>query len=176
MDHKMYIFLLYYTAVLMFTLYYDNNQLVYPVVLFSAETQDEIKEKAAFEDLEQSFKTLTSRKIKDKLSAFLPDIPGMNIAMVATTCHQCHGNVCAGDLDATSMGHNTYVFEHIVVFIVVLYSLKAVIDRPPIEDREFAPLSELQGFKLLPGAVSYLIKLHLNPVVLLSYLKHGHHH
>ena len=43
----------------------------------SAETQDEIKQKAAFEDLEQSFRTLTSRKIKDKLSAFLPDIPGM---------------------------------------------------------------------------------------------------
>jgi len=48
------------------------------LLLFSAETQDEIKEKAAFEDLEQSFKTLTSRKIKDKLSAFLPDIPGMS--------------------------------------------------------------------------------------------------
>ena len=45
--------------------------------MLSAETQDEIKEKTAFEDLEQSFKTLTSRKIKDKLSAFLPDIPGM---------------------------------------------------------------------------------------------------
>ena len=47
------------------------------LLLFSAQTQDEIKEKAAFEDLERSFKTLTSRKIKDKLSAFLPDIPGM---------------------------------------------------------------------------------------------------
>ena len=49
----------------------------YYVVMLSAETQDEIKEKTAFEDLEQSFKTLTSHKIKDKLSAFLPDIPGM---------------------------------------------------------------------------------------------------
>ena len=48
----------------------------YFALFLSAETQDEIKEKAAFEDLEQSFKTLTSRKIKDKLSAFLPDIPG----------------------------------------------------------------------------------------------------
>ena len=75
------------------------------------ETQDEIKEKATlnFEDLEQSFKTLTSRKIKDKLSTFLLDIPGMYVAMVAYTC--CHGNVCAGDLDATSMGHNMYVLE-----------------------------------------------------------------
>ena len=42
--------------------------------MLSAETQDEIKEKTAFEDLEQSFKTLTLLKIKEKLSAFLPDI------------------------------------------------------------------------------------------------------
>ena len=47
-------------------------------LLLLAETQDEIKEKAAFDDLEQSFKTLTSRKIKDRLSAFLPDIPGVS--------------------------------------------------------------------------------------------------
>jgi len=31
--------------------------------------------------------------------------------------------------------------------------LRAVIDRPPIGERELVPLSELQGFKLLPGAV-----------------------
>ena len=43
----------------------------------------------------------------------------------------------------------------ILLFIfIAIYSLKAVIDQPPIEDREFAALSELQGFKLLPGAVS----------------------
>ena len=45
--------------------------------MLSAKTQDEIKEKTTFEDLEQSFKTLKSHKIKDKLSVFLPDILGM---------------------------------------------------------------------------------------------------
>ncbi|XP_065892661.1 mediator of RNA polymerase II transcription subunit 19-like [Dysidea avara] len=85
----------------------------------TAETQDEIKAKTAFENLEQSFKLLTSRKIKDKLSAFLPDIPG--------------------DLDATPVSDST---------------LRAVIDRPPVGgERELVPLSELQGFKLLPGAL-----------------------
>ena len=123
-------------------------------VLFSAETQDEIKEKAAFEDLEQSFKTLTSRKIKDKLSAFLPDIPGIFLYITMVATRGCHGNLCVGDLDATSMGHNTYVLKFWVYFIITWCRLKAVIDRPPIEDREFVPLSELQGFKLLPGAVS----------------------
>ena len=73
--------------------------------------------------------------------------------MVIAMC--CHGNLHKGDLDAASMGHNTYVSELFAVFvIIILYRLKAVIDRPPIEDREFAPLSELQGFKLQPGAVS----------------------
>ena len=56
------------------------------------------------------------------------------------------------------MGHHTYVYEYCFTshpHVCAVYSLKAIIDRPPIEDREFAPLSELQGFKLLPGAVSW---------------------
>ena len=36
------------------------------------------------------------------------------------------------------------------------YRLRAVIDRPPIGERELVPLPELQGFKLLPGAVSIM--------------------
>ena len=60
------------------------------------------------------------------------------------------------------MGHNTYMYEiYFVIYFIAIYSLKAVIDRPTIEDREFAPLSELQGVKLLPGAVSQILVIQM---------------
>ena len=102
--------------------------------LCSAETQDEIKEKAAFEDLEQSFKTLTSRKIKDKLSAFLPDIPGMYHHSIATVC--CHGNLYTGDLDAASMGHNTYVLEVFLLSWMYRFLLFFIASRQLLIDRQ----------------------------------------
>ena len=93
---------------------------VFLSLLFSAETQDEIKEKAAFEDLEQSFKTLTSRKIKDKLSAFLPDIPGMYVCI---TVFAVMAIFITGDLDAASMGHNTYVLDLFLGLLFLVFSL-----------------------------------------------------
>ena len=81
------------------------------------------------------------------------------VSITLATAVHCHDNLYSGDLDAASLGQNTYVcvvFHDLeLINFIIFCSLKAVIDRPPIEDREFAPLSELQGFKLQPGAVSY---------------------
>ena len=38
---------------------------------------ERVKEKTSLAVLEQSFQELDSRKIKDTLSSFLPDIPGL---------------------------------------------------------------------------------------------------
>lgn len=62
-------------------------------------------------------------------------------------------------------------FLNVPFLFYVIYSLKAVIDRPPIEDREFAPLSELQGFKLLPGAVSLFIDSNFYSASPIKFLK-----
>lgn len=41
-----------------------------------AEEESGNQKKASIETLEQSYKELNSRKIKDSLSSFLPDVPG----------------------------------------------------------------------------------------------------
>ena len=41
------------------------------------EDDEDHSKKASIEMLEESYKQLTARKIKDSLSSFLPDMPGM---------------------------------------------------------------------------------------------------
>ena len=43
------------------------------------EDDDNTTKKPSIEMLEESYKELNSRKIKDSLSSFLPDIPGLSV-------------------------------------------------------------------------------------------------
>lgn len=47
-------------------------------------------QKPSIEILEENYKELNSRKIKDSLSSFLPDIPGIVVWMAAASLSVCN--------------------------------------------------------------------------------------
>ena len=101
------------------------------------EDGDNVK-KVSVEILEESYKELNSRKIKDSLSSFLPDMPGTILSKLLYALH--HWYVNAGEFDTADSTET---------------KLRHLLDQRII-NREFHPLSghALLGFRLLPGPVS----------------------
>lgn len=97
--------------------------------------------KASIEILEDHYKELNSRKIKDSLSSFLPDIPG--------TCYCLKLCICYGTVHGCGVGE----FDSIDSTET---KLRHLLDQRVIGNKEFHPLSghALLGFRLLPGPVS----------------------
>ena len=55
----------------------------------------------------------------------------------------------------------TYKYKNLFAFIFLYFSLRSVVDKPPIGGKELLPLTghSLSGFRLNPGPVSVLNSL-----------------
>lgn len=103
-----------------------------------AQDGDSDTKKTSIEMLEESYKQLNARKVKDSLSSFLPDMPGERCVLLM--CIVIPGCGLTGEFD--SMDSPETKLQHLL-------------EQRVIGNKEFHPLSghALLGFRLLPGPV-----------------------
>lgn len=100
----------------------------------------------AYYGLEHSYSKFSGKKLKEQLSSFLPNLPGI----IDRPGHQDNRyvdiNVLLRRLLRSELLSRFYFFS----------SLRSVIEKPPIGGKELLPLTSVQlaGFRLHPGPVS----------------------
>lgn len=92
----------------------------------------------AYYGLEHSYSKFSGKKVKEQLSSFLPNLPG----------------VIDGPGQSVSF-HQLIIYILYLIFVCLKdnSSLRSIIEKPPIVGKELASLSSVQlaGFRLHPG-------------------------
>ena len=110
---------------------------------------EEEKEKTSIELLNQAYHVLMRKNIKDSLTSFIATVPGNPpFSLIPSSIFPFPF------LSLSLQGNFDHTESHD-------FTLRNLIDRPPIGGREFLPISEqsLLGFRLHPGSVSTITRI-----------------